>query len=49
VLRIRAGERAGDIPVARARGSHLVVNEGTAKAIGRRVPDPLRGVAEVLP
>jgi len=49
VLRIRAGERAGDIPVARARGAHLVVNEGTAKAMGRKVPDLLRGVAEVLP
>lgn len=49
VLRIRAGERAGDIPVARARLAHLVVNEGTAKAMGRKVPDPVRAMAEILP
>jgi ABC-type uncharacterized transport system substrate-binding protein len=49
VQRIRAGERAGDIPVAREKEARLVINQATARAIGREVPRGLTGPVEVLP
>jgi putative ABC transport system substrate-binding protein len=48
VQRIRAGERAGDIPVAREKEARLVINQATARAIGRDVPR-VAGPVEVLP
>jgi putative ABC transport system substrate-binding protein len=42
VRRIQGGERAGDIPVAPPRRTRVVVNQSTARAIGRLIP-----VAEV--
>jgi len=49
VLRIRAGERAGDIPVAREKEARLVINQSTARAMGRDVPQDLGGRVEVVP
>jgi putative ABC transport system substrate-binding protein len=49
VQRIRAGERAGNIPVAREKEARLVINEATARAIGREVPRGISGPVEVLP
>lgn len=49
VQRIRSGERAGDIPVAREKEARLVINQATARAIGRDVPKGLAGPVEVLP
>jgi putative ABC transport system substrate-binding protein len=49
VQRIRAGERAGNIPVAREKEARLVINQATARAIGRDVPRGLPGRVEVLP
>jgi putative tryptophan/tyrosine transport system substrate-binding protein len=49
VHRIRAGERAGDIPVAREKEARLVINQSTARAIGRDVPRGLAGPVEVVP
>jgi len=48
VRRIRSGEHAGDIPVAREREARLVINQATAKAMGREVPR-LPASVEVLP
>jgi ABC-type uncharacterized transport system substrate-binding protein len=48
VKRIQAGERAGDIPVTGVRRTRLVVNEATAKALGRDVPVAVRRDGEVL-
>ena len=49
VRRIQAGERAGDIPVARVRRTRLVVNGATARALGRELPVAVRRDGEVLP
>jgi putative ABC transport system substrate-binding protein len=49
VRRIQAGERAGDIPVAAARRTRLVVNEATARALGRELPLAVRRDGQVLP
>jgi putative ABC transport system substrate-binding protein len=49
VRRVQAGERPGDIPPATPRRSHLVVNEATARALGREIPTLARQVGEVLP
>jgi len=49
VRRIRAGERAGDIPVAHVPVGRVVVNGSTARALGREVPGPLLRRAEILP
>jgi len=49
VQRIKAGERAGDIPVAREKEARLVINQSTARALGREVPRGLSGPVEVLP
>lgn len=49
VRRIQAGERAGDIPVATVRRTRLVVNETTARALGRELPLAVRRDGEVLP
>ena len=43
-----AGERAGDIPVAPLKRSRVVVNEATARAIGRPLPAKVLQDAEVL-
>jgi putative ABC transport system substrate-binding protein len=49
VRRIQSGERAGDIPVAAVRRTRLVVNEATARALGRELPVAVRRDGEVLP
>lgn len=49
VRRIQAGERPGDIPVAAAGRTRLVINQATAKALGRDLSPSLRRVAEVVP
>jgi putative ABC transport system substrate-binding protein len=49
VRRIQAGERAGDIPVATVRRTRLVVNEATARALGRELPIAVRRDGQVLP
>jgi putative ABC transport system substrate-binding protein len=49
VRRIQAGERAGDIPVATARRTRLVMNGSTARALGRDLPVAARRGGEVLP
>jgi len=48
VRRIQSGERAGDIPVAATRRTRLVVNEATARALGRELPLAVRRDGEVL-
>jgi putative ABC transport system substrate-binding protein len=48
VRRVLAGERAGDIPVPPLKHSRVVVNEATARAIGRPLPAPVLKDAEVL-
>lgn len=48
VRRIQAGERAGDIPVAGVRRTRLVMNEATARALGRDVPVAVRRDGGVL-
>jgi putative ABC transport system substrate-binding protein len=49
VRRIRRGVKAGDIPVAREKEARLVINQSTARAIGRDVPPALVGSVEVVP
>jgi len=49
VRRIQSGDRAGDIPVARLRPVRIVVNQSTARAIGRELPAELERSAEVIP
>jgi putative ABC transport system substrate-binding protein len=49
VRRIQAGERAGDIPVARLERTRLVVNASTARALGREIPAGIIAVAEGTP
>jgi putative ABC transport system substrate-binding protein len=49
VRRIQAGERAGDIPVTAVRRTRLVVNEVTARALGRELPLAVRRDGDVLP
>lgn len=41
VLRVLNGEKPGDIPVASARGTNLVVNPAAAAAMGVTLPDAL--------
>jgi len=48
VRRVLAGERAGDIPVTPLKRSRVVVNEATARAIGRQLPPKVLQDAEVL-
>ena len=48
VHRIQGGDRAGDIPVTRVRPVRIVVNEATAKALGRTLPAELERTAEVI-
>lgn len=48
VRRIQSGERAGDIPVAGVRRTRLVVNETTARALGRDLPVAVQRDSEVL-
>lgn len=48
VRRVLAGERAGDIPVTQLKRSKVVVNEATARAIGRQLPPAMLKDAEVL-
>lgn len=48
VRRVLAGERAGDIPVAPLKHSKVVVNEATARAIGKPLPAAVLKDAEVL-
>ena len=48
VRRVLSGERAGDIPVTPLKRSRVVVNEATARAIGRSLPPALLHDAEVL-
>ncbi len=49
VRRIQAGERAGDVPAASAQRTRLVVNEATARALGRELPLATRRDGEVVP
>ena len=49
VRRIQAGERAGDIPVSTVRRTRLVVNEATARALGRELPLAVRRDGKVVP
>jgi putative ABC transport system substrate-binding protein len=49
VRRIQAGERPGDITIASVRSTRLVVNEATARALGRELPLAVRRDAGVRP
>lgn len=49
VRRIQSGERAGDIPVASVRRARLVLNEATARALGRELPLAVRRAGKVVP
>jgi putative ABC transport system substrate-binding protein len=48
VRRIQAGERAGDIPVVPLRQTRVILNQSTARALGRDLPPTALHGAEVL-
>jgi putative ABC transport system substrate-binding protein len=48
VRRIQSGERAGDIPVIAVRRTRLVINEATARALGRDLSLAARRESEVV-
>lgn len=49
VRRIQSGERTGDIPITPVRRTRLVLNEATARALGRELPIAARREGQVLP
>jgi putative ABC transport system substrate-binding protein len=49
VRRIQSGERAGHLPVAPVRRTRLIVNQATARALGRDLPNAALRNGSVVP
>ena len=48
VRRIQSGDRAGDIAIAPLKRTHIILNQATARALGRDVPPAALHTAEVV-